>query len=274
VFLYVGFEWVTPLAEETTDYRMIGKGMLIAIGVLCIVYALFSVAVWVGLTPEQRLSGTPIPHILLGRNLFGTPGVLFFVCMSVLASVTSFNAGLLNTSRFTYAMARDNVLPKVFSKLHPDHATPWVSILALVAFALVLSIVILVTGQYLFIIMIAAALECFIYVVMAACVLRLRKKFPDRQTDFRVPLGPVLPVVTGAIFLGLLLGIFAGVTADHTGRVLFPNYWVALVMILFFLLCTLYTLLVVPVFKKKAAEKAATRVKRRPGRSRDAAQGG
>ena len=26
VFLFVGYEWVTPLAEETTDYRLIGKG--------------------------------------------------------------------------------------------------------------------------------------------------------------------------------------------------------------------------------------------------------
>jgi len=37
------------------------------------------------------------------------PGVVLLMFMSVLASVTSFNAGLLNTSRFTYAMARDNV---------------------------------------------------------------------------------------------------------------------------------------------------------------------
>lgn len=273
VFLFVGFEWVTPLAEETTDYRMIGKGMLIAIGLLCVVYSLFSVAVWVGLTPEQRASGTPIPHILLGRNLFGTTGVLLFACLSVLASVTSFNAGLLNTSRFTYAMARDHVLPGVFSKLHPDHATPWVAILALVAYALVLSVIIFITGQYLFIIMIAAALECFIYVVMAVCVLRLRKKFPDRVTDFRVPLGPVLPVVAAVIFGGLLVGIFLGATTDHNGTVLFQNYLVAVVMGAFFLLCTLYTLLVVPVFKKKAELKAAARTKRRPGRDQGAAPG-
>ncbi len=273
VFLFVGFEWVTPLAEETTDYRMIGRGMLIAIGLLCVVYSLFSVAVWVGLTPEQRASGTPIPHILLGRNLFGTTGVLLFACLSVLASVTSFNAGLLNTSRFTYAMARDHVLPGVFSKLHPDHATPWVAILALVAYALVLSVIIFITGQYLFIIMLAAALECFIYVVMAVCVLRLRKKFPGRATDFRVPLGPVLPVVAAVIFGGLLVGIFLGATTDHSGTVLFQNYLVAVVMGAFFLLCTLYTLLVVPVFKKKAALKAATRTKRRPGRDQGAVPG-
>jgi amino acid transporter len=266
VFLFVGFEWVTPLAEETTDYRLIGKGMLITVGILSILYSLFTVALWIGLTPEQRLSGTPIPHILLGRNLFGMPGVVLLMFMSVLASVTSFNAGLLNTSRFTYAMARDNVLPKVFSKLHPDYATPWVAILGLMIFAMAISIVIFITGKYLFIIMMAAALECFIYVVMALSVLKLRKKYPDTPRDYKIPFGPVIPVITAVVFLGLMIGMFMDVSKDYSGKVLFSNYWIAVVMAGFFALCTLYTLLIVPVFKKKAAEKAAVRVKRRPGR--------
>jgi len=267
VFLFVGFEWVTPLAEETTDYRLIGKGMLITVGILSVVYSLFTAALWIGLTPEQRMSGTPIPHILLGRNLFGLPGVILLMFMSVLASVTSFNAGLLNTSRFTYAMARDNVLPKVFSRLHPDYATPWVAILGLMIFALCVSLIIFITGKYLFIILMAAALECFIYVVMALSVLRLRKKYPDSPRDYKIPFGTAVPVITAIVFLALMIGIFTDVSRDYSGKVLFSNYWVAVVMAGFFLLCTLYTLLVVPVFKKKAAEKAATRVKRRPGRS-------
>ena len=266
VFLFVGFEWVTPLAEETTDYRLIGKGMLITVGILSILYSLFTVALWIGLTPEQRLSGTAIPHILLGRNLFGTPGVVLLMFMSALASVTSFNAGVLNTSRFTYAMARDNVLPKMFSNLHPDYATPWAAILGLTIFSLLVSVVIFITGQYLFIILMAAALECFIYVVMAICVLRLRKKYPDKPRDFKVPFGPVIPVITAVVFLGLMFGIFMDVTKDYAGRVLFANYWLAVVMAGFLVLCTHYSMLIVPVFKKKAAERSATRQRRRPGR--------
>lgn len=266
VFLYVGYEWVSPLAEETTDYRLIGKGMMIAIGLLSIVYSLFVVAMYVGLTKEQLLSGTPIPHILFGRNLFGSTGVFLFVVMSILASVTSFNAGLLNTSRFVYAMARDNVLPRVFSKLHPDYATPWVAILALMGFAIVLSLLILISGKYLFIIVMAAALECIIYVVMALCVLRLRKKYPDAERSYKIPFGSLIPLVTIVVFTGLAVGIFSDVSRDYSGRILFPNYLVALVMVVFAVLTALYTLYVVPVFKKKAAERSATRQRRRPGR--------
>ncbi len=267
VFLYVGFEWVTPLAEETTDYRLIGKGMLIAIGLLSVTYSLFVVAMYAGLTEDQLVRGTPIPHIDFAGNMFGGAGVVLFILMSVLASVTSFNAGLLNTSRFAYAMARDNVLPRVFSRLHPDHATPWVSILALVIFAIALSLLIHFTGQYMFIIVMAAALECIIYVVMAICVMRLRKKYPARERAFRVPFGHVIPLITIIVFGGLAIGLYADMSRDYTGKVLFPNWWIAVVMAVFAGFTTCYTVLIVPYLKKRAAERSGQRVRRRPGKA-------
>jgi len=266
VFLYVGFEWVAPLAEETTDYRLIGKGMLWGVGLLSITYAMFIVAMYAGLTQEQLASGTPIPHILFGTNLFGTAGTITFIGMSILASVTSFNSGLLNTSRFSYAMGRDNVLPRIFSKLHPKYATPWVAILALGGFALAISLATLYTGQYLFLIMMAAALECFIYVVAATCVIRLRKKYPEKERSFKIPMGYTIPVFVIIVFTGLLLGIFFDVSRDYAGNELFKNYWVAVVMGAFFLLLTFYTFFVVPMLKQKGDERTKTRVKRRPGK--------
>jgi amino acid transporter len=265
--MYVGFEWVAPLAEETTDYRLIGKGMLYAVGLLSVTYSLFVVAMYSGLTEEQLKSGTTIPHILFARNLFGTTGGFLFILMSIIASVTSFNAGLLNTSRFTYAMARDHTLPRFFSKLHPDYATPWAAILSLVVFAIILSFLILVTDKYLFIIIMAAALECFIYVVMALCVLRLRKIFPDKERSFLIPFGKTIPMITAILFGGLMIGIFADNTRDYLGNIVFHNYWVALAMAAFAVVCVLYTIIVVPKLRTLAAERASSRKKRRPGKS-------
>jgi amino acid transporter len=272
VFLFVGYEWVTPLAEETTDYRLIGKGMLYAIGILSITYSLFVVAMATGLTHDQLAGGSPIPHIIFGRNLLGGAGVVLFIIMSILASVTSFNSGLLNTSRFSYAMGRDSVLPRIFSRLHPTYATPWVAIVFLAAFAITISVLTLVTGQYMFLILLAAALECFIYVVMAVCVVRLRKKYPERERSFRIPFGNLIPVLAMLVFFGLMIGLFADVTRDYAGNVLFHNYWVAVVMGGFFLFTTAYTFLVVPRFKKKAEARAQTRVRRRPARAQSGAE--
>ena len=186
--------------------------------------------------------------------------------MSILASVTSFNSGLLNTSRFSYAMGRDNVLPRIFSRLHPEYATPWVAILFLAALAIAISIATLLTGKYLFLILMAAALECFIYVVVAVCVIRLRRKQPDTERAFKIPLGYTIPLLVIIIFSGLMIGIFTDVSRDFAGREIFKNYWVAVVMGAFLLITALYAFIVVPYLKKKAEERSRARVKRRPGR--------
>jgi len=267
IFLFVGFEWVTPLAEETEDYRMVGKGMILAVLLLAITYSLFVVAMYVGLTDAQRHSGTTIPHILFGRNLFGPIGGVIFIFMSLLASLTSFNSGVLNFSRFGYAMARANILPRVFSKLHPDYATPWVMILGLTIFSIGLCAFTLFTGQYMFIITMAAALECFIYVVISLCLIRLRKKFPDQERSYRVPFGKLIPVVNIVVFSGLMLGIFADTTRDAMGKVLFKNYWVAVAMAGFALVMTAYALVIVPRLQQAAQQRASTRKRRRPGQS-------
>ena len=187
--------------------------------------------------------------------------------MSILASVTSFNSGLLNTSRFSYAMGRDNVLPRIFSRLHPKYATPWVAILFLGALAIAISVATLLTGKYLFLILMAAALECFIYVVAALCVIRLRLKNPETERAFKIPLGYTVPVFVIIVFTGLMIGIFADVSRDYAGNVTFRNYWVAVIMGVFMIVTALYALIVVPFLKKKAEERSRARVKRRPGRA-------
>ena len=266
VFLFVGFEWVAPLAEETEDYRMVGKGMMLSIICLSITYSLFVTAMYSGLTEAQINSGTTIPHILFARNLFGTAGAAVFIGMSILASFTSFNSGILNNSRFIYAMARGNILPRVFSKLHPDHATPWVAIFVLVVFAIIMSFFILITEQFLFIIVMAAALECFIYVVVAWCVMRLRKKFPEKERAFKVPFGNLIPMLVIFIFSLLMVGIFTDASRDNLGNVLFYNYWCAVAMIILAGCMVLYTAKVVPIFQKAAEARLNQRKRRRPPR--------
>lgn len=267
VFLFVGFEWVTPLAEETEDYRMVGKGMILAVLLLAVTYSLFVLAMYVGLTDQQRHSGTTIPHILFGRNLFGPTGGVIFIFMSLLASLTSFNSGILNFSRFGYAMARANILPRAFSKLHPDYATPWVAIAGMTLFSIAMCAFTLFSGQFMFIITMSAALECFIYVVIALCVIRLRKKYPDQERSYKVPFGKLIPVVVMVVFSGLMLGIFAETTRDALGNIMFRNYWVAVVMAVFVLVMTAYAYVVVPRLQQAARQRTSQRKRRRPGQS-------
>jgi amino acid transporter len=255
VFLYVGFEWVTPLAEEVTDSAMIARGMLVAVGLLCITYAVFITGM-TAVVPKEILAASSIPHIEVGKELFGRAGLIVFIIMSVLASMTSYNAGFLNFSRYMYAMGRDNVLPRVFSSIS-RYATPWFAILFCFAISLVISIYIYFTKHYIRLIMVSAAIEVIIYLVMALAVIRLRTKLPDNTRPYRVPGGVIIPVIAVLFFLVLLVGIYI------------QDIMVLYIMIGVLLVCLLYTLLVVPRLRAAHEKRLASRQPRRRRRSSD-----
>ena len=253
VFLYVGFEWVTPLAEEVTNSKMIAKGMMIAVGILCITYAVFITGMTV-VIPKELLAGSPIPHILVGQTLFADIGLISFIIMSVLASMTSYNAGFLNFSRFMYAMGRDNVLPRIFSKISP-YATPWFAILFCFSISVLISIYIYFSHRFMTLILVSAAIEMIIYSVMAASVIKLRYSRRELERPYRIPGGLIIPIITIVFFMILLVGIYL------------EEYLVFFIMLGVFGICLLYTWFVVPALRSAHERRISDRVprRRRPG---------
>lgn len=207
IFLYLGFEWVTPLAEEVTDFKLIPGGMLGAIGLLGVTYSLFNMALTVTV-PKEILIQSPIPHVLFARELFGWPGVMFMMLMSVTASVTSFNAGLLTASRFMYALSRDRALPRFLSLIHPRYATPWTAVVTLFALSLAVSTAVYISGLYKVFIFLGAAVESMIFVIMSLSVVALRRRDPGKPRPFRVPFGVVIPVVVAMVYGALFFLVF------------------------------------------------------------------
>lgn len=207
VFLFLGFEWVTPLAEEVHDIRSIRTGMLVGVGLLALVYGSLHIGMMT-LVPKATLAASPIPHVLFGEAAFGRLGLLSMAAISALASVTSFNAGLMTASRFLYAMARDGAAPRGLARVHPDWATPWAAIVALYAVCAAMSAFVLWTGAYKLFIFLGAAIECLIFVVMAASVLRLRRSLPDLERPYRVPAGTLIPWVVILLYSLLFLLVF------------------------------------------------------------------
>ncbi len=256
VFLYVAFEWVTPLAEEVTDGMMIPKGMLMAVGLLAITYVVFITGM-TSVVDKEILAGSRIPHMLMGETLFGRYGLWFFAFMSIMASMTSYNAGFLNFSRFMYAMGRDNILPRVFSKLHPSYATPWFAVLFTFTISIIASLYVFFTERVMILIKVTAAIEVIIYIAMALAVIKLRRSKRDEVRPFKIPGGIVVPVLAILFFLVLLVGIYA------------DDIVVLYIMLSILLVCVLYTLTVVPRLKAAYEARMAKRVprRRRPGSS-------
>ena len=207
---FIAFEWVVTISEEVTDVKIIPKGMMLSLGLLAITYALFSTAMTSVLGREElawvlKPEGLPIPHLLYGKKLLGGFGLYFMIVMALLASLTSLNAGIMTASRFLYAMARDWSIPRFIAKLHPKYATPWVAMLVVTVYAILITAYGFLTHFVLSMILIIAATECMIYMVMALSVIVLRYKERETRRGFRIKGGITIPIVVILVY-----GIVAG----------------------------------------------------------------
>ncbi|MHB9144213.1 MAG: APC family permease [Symbiobacteriia bacterium] len=254
VFLFVGFEWVTPLAEEVTHDSLIPKGMFWAVGILAVVYGLFTTAMTatVPAALRQTLLASPVPHLIFAQAVLGKTGVWWLTLTSLAASITTFNAGLITISRFMYASAREAVLPKWFSQVNLRFATPQNAIVTLFAVALVVSGAVYFSGRYLTLVLMGSAMESLIYAAGAIAVLVLRRRYPDQARPFRIAGGPVIPIVTALVFAVLALGV------------MLQNYWVPVLLAATALVIYLYVVSVVPRLKARQAAERQTRSRRRP----------
>jgi amino acid transporter len=216
IFLFVGFEWVTPLADEVKSARSIPLGMFIAIVLLVASYALVTTAMFAGLPGVSRaaLFGTgavreAIPHVVFAGAVFGPVGRWCMIATSLCMSLTTFNAGLMGVSRFIYGMARDQVLPKSLSTLSTRFNTPDRAVFLVYIVSLAVSGLVYWTQHFVLLVNLAAATEAFIYAFAAACVVALRLKDRDRVRPFRMAGGLFLPGLTALVFVAMGIGVFA-----------------------------------------------------------------
>ncbi len=254
VFLYLGFEWVTPLAEEVQEYRSIPKGMAISILLLFVAYgSLVTAMTSIGgkeTLSQAVASGHPIPHILFAVKAFGAPGVMIMMLMSLVASITCFNAGLLTASRFLYALARDHAAPKALAQIHEKYLTPHIAIWMLFTVCTLLSLFVAYTGIVKPFIYMGAFAECLIYVTMAISLIRLRKTHPHQERPFRVKT-LAIPVFVAIFFTALGIGLLL----DNTPAAISMSVGAVLVAI--------YVKWIVPKLKAQATSALDGRAPRR-----------
>ncbi len=247
VYLYIGFEWVTPLAEETADIRVLPRAMPIAVVLLGASYAIWT-TVMVTFSPIGELAASATPHLVFAEALAGPAGLIVVGAISALATFTSFNAGMMGNSRLVYGMAREGTLPKALSKIHLTYFSPWAALTFMFAVELVLALVLTVTRAFSVAILMAAAIECVIYFLVALVVVRLRRTEREVERPYRAPGGLVLPVTTAAVFAVLALAVFFPPSPALVG----PAFAAALV------LSYLYARFAVPWIRAKA-EKGGRR---------------
>ncbi|NQS76828.1 MAG: APC family permease [Peptococcaceae bacterium] len=255
VFLFVGFEWVTPLVEEVTQTKQIYRGMMIALGILSVVYAVFTTAMTAAV-PKDVLMVAPAPQLVLARTVLGGLGASVMIVVILFTSMKTFNAGLISVSRFMYASAREHVLPAIFSKISMRYFTPWVAIITLFFIGLLAAAMTSLTKNYMVLVGLAAAMESIVYTMAGLAVISLRRREPERERPYLIKGGYLVPGVTVVVFAILAVAVLA---SDPTALLYMAGA---------FLLAFVYVKTAVPHLKKKhEARRTTSRRRRRPTRA-------
>ncbi|MDP1738720.1 MAG: amino acid permease [Caulobacter sp.] len=197
-FAYVGFEAVsTAAAEAKNPKRDIPIGILGSLLVCTIIYMAVA-AVLTGVVPFREL-GVSAP-IALAVDRMGVGWFSILIKVGAVAGLTSVMLILTyGQSRVFYAMAKDGLLPRVFSTLHEKFRTPWIG-------TIILGIAIAIGAAMLPIEILGDLVSlgtATAFLIVCISVMHLRRARPDLERPFTAPFGIITPVL--GIFFALVM---------------------------------------------------------------------
>ncbi len=201
-FTYIGFDSVSTAAEECRQpQRDLPFGIIMTLVVCALLYISVSL-VLTGIAPWRTLTGeAPVADALkrLGYN-----GVRQWVSLgAIVGMISSLLVFQYGQARIWFAMSRDGLLPKAFSRVHPTYKTPhistWIAGLAVGIPAGIWDI-----GTFADLANIGTL---FAFIIVSAGVIVLRKKQPERRRGFRVPGSPWLPMISIGFCLVLMMAL-------------------------------------------------------------------
>lgn len=189
-FAYIGFDCVSTAAQETRNpQRNMPIGILSSLIICTVLYVIFA-ATMVGMVDYRYLDVAAPVAVAIDKTPYAWLNGL--VKLAIIAGLSStILIMLMGQARIFYAMSRDGLLPKIFSRIHPTFRTPWYSNLILMIFVGIVGGLapIETLGNM------TSIGTLFAFIVVCAGVWILRYSHPEFTRTFRVPWVPFTPIM-------------------------------------------------------------------------------
>lgn len=203
---YAGFEISTlPANEVEKPERTIPKAIVMGMSIVMVFYLVTNFVI-IGTVDQTSLSSTQSPLMDSSSHIFSSLGVLSWIIplfMGVGALISILGAdesGTIGTTRLSFAMSMDGLLPKSFSQLHGKYRTPYIGLAIICATAFVASIF----GGLTQLISTSVFLLSFTYLATSVSTIMLERKFAEKSKNMR---GKLAIPIAGALFSVLLLAM-------------------------------------------------------------------
>jgi amino acid transporter len=207
-FYYWGWDVTSNLSEETRNSRRTtGLAGLIGVGIVFLLFEVFTIAVNVILSSKQIEADDANVLAVLGDEVWPGWGGKLLIVAVMLSTVATLETTLIQVTRSLFAMGRDRTMPSALGRVHRSWNTPWVAITVVGAVALVMFIAsnaLGSVGEILADAISAIGLQIAVYYGLAglAVVVAYRKMLLRSAADFLF--GGLWPLF-GALFMFWIL---------------------------------------------------------------------
>lgn len=194
-FAFAGGECALNASGEIrSPRRTVPLGIVLGVtGIVSLYVGLQVVAQ--GVLGAELASNTEAPLAAAATAVFGEWGARLLLVGGVISIYAAVSGDMLGAPRVIFASARDGNLPRVLAAVHPTSKTPHVAVIVFAA--VVAGVAISGTFRTLAVMASAALLTVDAGVCLAALALRRARGIPA-EGEFRMPLGPTIPVVAAA----------------------------------------------------------------------------
>ncbi|MBI2381789.1 MAG: APC family permease [Gammaproteobacteria bacterium] len=205
IFAFSGVESaLVPSGEVKDPARTVPRALALAmIGVTLLYLAVHLVAQ--GLLGPRLAEATVAPLAFAAEAFLGQPGYLLLLIGASISMFGYVSGMTLAVPRALWKFADEGLLPKPLAAVHRDYRTPHVAIL--VQCTLLLFVAIFNSFEQLAVISNLAALLLYAAVALATLLLRRRGVQQGGGLPFKVPGGPLVPLLTVALIAWLLTSI-------------------------------------------------------------------
>ena len=208
-FLYISYAGVTKIAavagEIKNPEKNLPRTMIVSLLLITIVYVLVAL-VLVGNIDQSVLSTDIKPIHTLFQTIGGDYFGYFAAVVGVITLMSMANSGVLASSRFPFAMAKDKMMPGFLGLVNSRFMTPVAAILTtslLIGLAIVYLDVIKIAK-------LASAFKVLMFIFNELSVIVLRETNAQwYRPSFRSPLYPYVQIF--GIFSGIILLAFLGI---------------------------------------------------------------
>ncbi len=219
---YGGLTKIASVSEEVKDpKRTIPLGLILSFVVVLFLYLLV-LFVTIGVTPKNIFSGSLTPISDGARQFSGAFGVVVVAIGAIFAFASTANAGILASSRVSFAMSRDRLLPSGFEKIGCRFKTPYISILFTSGF-IVFSILVLNLEE---LVKAASTMHLILFILNNLSLIVMREsKIRNYRPTFKCPFYPWIQIIGIIGYIVLIVGMGKLPLLLTAGFIIFGVIW-------------------------------------------------